>query len=86
MSHQYRYKMRHAITFSIIMLMAPAATATAQSLQLTAVKTYERQLLDVTEIIDTTYLTQAEQVERIVALAKAVTHRDHDTSRLTRDG
>ena len=37
-------------------------------------------------LIDTTYLTQAEQVERIVALAKAVTHRDHDTSRLTRDG
>ena len=56
MSHQYRYKMRHSITFSIIMLMAPAATATAQSLQLAAVKTYERQLLDVTEIIDTTYL------------------------------
>jgi cytidylate kinase len=26
-------------------------------------------------LIDTTYLTQAEQVERIVALAKAVTHR-----------
>lgn len=37
-------------------------------------------------LIDTTYLTQAEQVERIVALARAVTHRDHDTSRLTHDG
>ncbi|MBO0935046.1 hypothetical protein J2I47_00665 [Fibrella sp. HMF5335] len=48
--------MRHAITISIIMLMAPSATATAQSLQLAAVKTYERQLLDVTEITDTTYL------------------------------
>jgi cytidylate kinase len=32
-------------------------------------------------IIDTTYLTQAEQVERIVALAKAVTHRGSDSSR-----
>lgn len=37
-------------------------------------------------LIDTTYLTQAEQVERIVALARAVTQRDHDTSRLTHDG
>jgi cytidylate kinase len=32
--------------------------------------------------IDTTYLTQEEQVERIVALAKAVTHRDTTTSSL----
>lgn len=32
--------------------------------------------------IDTTYLTQEEQVERIVALAKAVTHRETDTSSL----
>ena len=32
-------------------------------------------------IIDTTYLTQAEQVERIVALARAVTHRGSDSSR-----
>ena len=31
-------------------------------------------------LIDTTYLTQADQVERIVALAKAVTHRPSDTS------
>jgi cytidylate kinase len=31
-------------------------------------------------LIDTTYLTQEEQVERIVALAKAVTHRPSDTS------
>lgn len=31
-------------------------------------------------LIDTTYLTQADQVERIVALAKAVTHRPNDTS------
>jgi cytidylate kinase len=31
-------------------------------------------------LIDTTYLTQAEQVERIVALARAVTHRPSDTS------
>ena len=31
-------------------------------------------------LIDTTYLTQPEQVERIVALARAVTHRGDDTS------
>jgi len=31
-------------------------------------------------LIDTTYLTQEEQVERIVALAKAVTHREANTS------
>jgi cytidylate kinase len=31
-------------------------------------------------LIDSTYLTQAEQVERIVALARAVTHRANDTS------
>lgn len=31
-------------------------------------------------LIDTTYLTQAEQVERIVALARAVTRRPSDTS------
>ncbi len=31
-------------------------------------------------LIDTTYLTQADQVERIVALAKAVTHRPGETS------
>jgi cytidylate kinase len=31
-------------------------------------------------LIDTTYLTQADQVERIVALAKAVTHRPDATS------
>ena len=31
-------------------------------------------------LIDTTYLTQAEQVARIVALARAVTHRPDDTS------
>lgn len=31
-------------------------------------------------LIDTTYLTQEDQVERIVALAKAVTHRPTDTS------
>ena len=31
-------------------------------------------------LIDTTYLTQEEQVERIVALARAVTHRPADTS------
>ena len=31
-------------------------------------------------LIDTTYLTQEEQVERIVALARAVTHRPDDTS------
>jgi cytidylate kinase len=30
-------------------------------------------------LLDTTYLTQAEQVERIVALARAVTHRPHVT-------
>ncbi|MEJ7809181.1 MAG: (d)CMP kinase [Gemmatimonadaceae bacterium] len=31
-------------------------------------------------LIDTTFLTQSEQVERIVALARAVTHRGSDTS------
>jgi cytidylate kinase len=31
-------------------------------------------------LVDTTYLTQAEQVERIVALARAVTQRGDDTS------
>jgi cytidylate kinase len=31
-------------------------------------------------LLDTTYLTQAEQVERIVALAKAVSHRGSDGS------
>jgi cytidylate kinase len=31
-------------------------------------------------LIDTTYLTQEDQVERIVALAKAVTQRPADTS------
>ncbi len=31
-------------------------------------------------VVDTTYITQEEQVERIVALAKAVTHRDDATS------
>jgi cytidylate kinase len=31
-------------------------------------------------LIDTTYLTQEDQVERIVALANAVTHRPDDTS------
>jgi len=30
-------------------------------------------------LLDTTYLTQEEQVERIVALARAVTHRPHVT-------
>jgi len=30
-------------------------------------------------LLDTTYLTQEEQVERIVALARAVTHRPHIT-------
>jgi cytidylate kinase len=30
-------------------------------------------------LLDTTYLTQTEQVERIVALARAVTHRPHVT-------
>jgi cytidylate kinase len=34
-------------------------------------------------LIDTTYLTQADQVERIVSLATAVTHRPNDTSALT---
>jgi cytidylate kinase len=33
-------------------------------------------------LIDTTYLTQQEQVERIVALARAVTHRETATSSL----
>lgn len=31
-------------------------------------------------LLDTTYLTQEEQVDRIVAIANAVTHRDSDTS------
>ena len=31
-------------------------------------------------VVDTTYITQEEQVERIVALARAVTHRDDATS------
>jgi cytidylate kinase len=31
-------------------------------------------------LLDTTYLTQADQVDRIVALANAVTHRPDDTS------
>jgi cytidylate kinase len=31
-------------------------------------------------LLDTTYLTQEEQVERIVALARAVTQREHTTS------
>ena len=31
-------------------------------------------------VVDTTYLTQEDQVERIVALARAVTHRPGDTS------
>ncbi|MGH7617777.1 MAG: (d)CMP kinase [Gemmatimonadaceae bacterium] len=35
-------------------------------------------------LIDTTSLTQADQVERIVALAKAVTHRPADTSAMNR--
>jgi len=30
-------------------------------------------------LLDTTYLTQEEQVERIVALARAVTHRPNVT-------
>ena len=30
-------------------------------------------------LLDTTYLTQAEQVERIVALARAVSHRPRVT-------
>jgi cytidylate kinase len=33
-------------------------------------------------LIDTTYLTQEDQVERIVALAKAVTQRPDATSRV----
>ena len=33
-------------------------------------------------LIDTTYLTQPEQVDRIVALAKAVTQRPDATSRV----
>ena len=37
-------------------------------------------------LIDTTYLTQEEQVERIVALAKAVTQRDDTTSAVDDDG
>ncbi len=32
-------------------------------------------------LIDSTFLTQAEQVERIVALARVVTQRSSDTSR-----
>ena len=36
-------------------------------------------------LIDTTYLTQEEQVERIVALAKAVTQRDDTTSAVDDD-
>jgi cytidylate kinase len=31
-------------------------------------------------LLDTTYLTQEEQVERIVTLARALTHREHTTS------
>ncbi len=31
-------------------------------------------------LLDTTYLTQEEQVDRIVALANAVTHRSGETS------
>jgi cytidylate kinase len=37
-------------------------------------------------LIDTTYLTQEEQVERIVALAKAVTQRDDTTSAVDDEG
>ena len=37
-------------------------------------------------LIDTTYLTQPEQVERIVALARAVTHRSDDTSSVDAGG
>jgi cytidylate kinase len=37
-------------------------------------------------LIDTTYLTQAEQVERIVALARAVTHHPGDTSPVDSEG
>ena len=36
-------------------------------------------------LLDTTYLTQAEQVERIVALAKAVSHRGSDGSTVDED-
>ncbi len=36
-------------------------------------------------LIDTTYLTQSEQVERIVALAYAVTHRDDTVSPVDED-
>jgi cytidylate kinase len=36
-------------------------------------------------LIDTTYLTQPEQVERIVALARAVTQRPGDTSSVDDD-
>jgi cytidylate kinase len=36
-------------------------------------------------LIDTTYLTQEEQVERIVALARAVTQRDDTTSAVDDD-
>jgi cytidylate kinase len=37
-------------------------------------------------LIDTTYLTQPDQVERIVALARAVTHRPGDTSSIDAGG
>jgi cytidylate kinase len=37
-------------------------------------------------LIDTTYLTQPEQVERIVALARAVTHRGDDSSSVDAGG
>ena len=37
-------------------------------------------------LIDTTYLTQTEQVERIVALARAVTHRTPDASAVDAPG
>ncbi|HKO15091.1 MAG TPA: (d)CMP kinase [Gemmatimonadaceae bacterium] len=37
-------------------------------------------------LIDTTYLTQEEQVERIVALAKAVSHREDTTSEVDASG
>ena len=36
-------------------------------------------------LLDTTYLTQAEQVERIVALARAVSHRGNDGSPVDED-
>ena len=36
-------------------------------------------------LLDTTYLTQEEQVERIVALARAVTQREHTTSEVDDD-